>query len=158
MRYILIGVGCVLLFSMFTLMLLRRLMRRRMNPGMGTFDTRLRPLPMRGELEELVMQIQQVSREQIARLDTKIRMLNQLILDADEKKKELEKIVYGTRVEKREDPAPVKEKMPPARPANPLHDKVYGLKDEGKDLKEISRTTGLEEGEVQLILGLRDVK
>ena len=42
-----------------------------------------------------------------------------------------------------------------ARPPNPLHTEVYSLKDAGKDLNDICNATGLEKGEVELILGLR---
>jgi hypothetical protein len=42
-----------------------------------------------------------------------------------------------------------------ARPANPLHERVYALADSGKAVAEIGAETGLEKGEVELILGLR---
>ena len=46
----------------------------------------------------------------------------------------------------------------PAKPANPLHDQVYTLRDQGKSTAEISTETGRDIGEIELILGLRDVK
>jgi hypothetical protein len=101
--------------------------------------------PARAELERLLAEIQDLSREHIARLDTKIRLLNQLLLDCDRKQKELEALLSRA-------PAPP---AVAARPANPLHDQVYALHDSGKNLLEICGATGLEKGEVELILGLR---
>lgn len=44
----------------------------------------------------------------------------------------------------------------PAAPApDPLHARVWKLKDEGRDPAFIARETGLDAGEVELILGLR---
>ena len=48
--------------------------------------------------------------------------------------------------------------LAPARPANPLHDQVYSLKDSGKTVFDICSATGLEKGEVELILGLRNMR
>ncbi len=96
----------------------------------------------RDELTRLVTELQEVSREQIARLDTKIRMLQQLIADADARIRDLRS--PGDR-----GAAPV------ARPANPLHDRVYALADAGKAVADICSETGMDEGDVQLILGLR---
>ena len=108
----------------------------------GTFDADARD--PKQELERLLMEIQDLSRDHIARLDTKIRLLNQLLLDCDRKKAELEALL-GKAVA-----AP-----PPARPSNPLHEQVYTLRDSGKDVPAICQATGLEKGEVELILGLR---
>lgn len=109
---------------------------------------------MRDELERLLAEIQDLSREQIARLDTKIRLLNQLLLECDQKKKELEALLgrtVGAGMAKLEPP-------PAPRPANPLHDQVYALRDAGKNLFDICNATGLEKGEVELILGLRKMQ
>src|SRR5262249_48366589 len=104
----------------------------------------------REELERLLTEIQDLSREHIARLDTKIRMLNQLLLECDQKKRELEELLAkagGTA------PAPA-----PGKASNPLHSQVYSLQDAGKDIQDICEATGLEKGEVELILGLRKMQ
>ena len=100
------------------------------------------------ELERLLVEIQDLSRDHIARLDSKIRLLNQLLLECDKKKAELEALLGKS----------TPSAVPPARPANPLHEQVYGLRDSGQDVAAICRATGLEKGEVELILGLRDPK
>jgi hypothetical protein len=107
----------------------------------GTFDAAARD--PRQELERLLLEIQDLSRDHIAKLDTKIRLLNQLLIDCDRKKAEIEALLG-----KSTSPSP-------ARPANPLHDQVYTLRDAGQDVSAICHATGLEKGEVELILGLR---
>ncbi len=102
----------------------------------------------RGELEHLLAEIQDLSRDHIARLDTKIRLLTQLLQDCDQKKREIEALLDRA-------PAPPGPPPRPAKPGNPLHDQVYGLVDAGKEVADICAATGLEKGEVELILGLR---
>ena len=77
------------------------------------------------------------------------RMLNQLLLECDQKKRELEALLSKAGTD-----APEKS-APPPKAANPLHDQVYSLQDSGKELLDICAATGLEKGEVELILGLR---
>ena len=79
--------------------------------------------------------------------------LRALLLECDQKKKELEALL--ARVPAAGLP---KGDLAPARPANPLHDQVYSLKDSGKTVFDICSATGLEKGEVELILGLRNMR
>jgi hypothetical protein len=137
----------LLLLGVAVLFLTLYLKRRRADSSprpQGVFEDALRD--PRRELEQLLADIQDLSRDQIARLDTKIRLLTQLIADCDRRKLELEELL-----------AKVPGGAPPPAPrsANPLHDRVYGLQDAGTDVLEICRQTGLEKGEVELILGLR---
>ena len=148
--WVLLAVG-----DLFFIVVLPRLRRRRSPAASerpGTFDAASGT--MRDELERLLAEIQDLSREQIARLDTKIRLVNQLLIECDQKKKELETLLgraVGAGLSKLEAP-------PPPRPANPLHDQVYALRDAGKNLFDICSATGLEKGEVELILGLRKMQ
>lgn len=108
----------------------------------------------REELERVLAEIQDLSREHIARLDTKIRLLNQLLAECDQKKRELEALLGRSGTS-----APAKPGSPaPVRSANPLHDQVYALQDSGKNVFDICTATGLEKGEVDLILGLRKMR
>lgn len=110
----------------------------------GTFDA---PADRaRHELEQVVAELREAGREELARLDTKIRLLHQLLQDCDRKKAELEALLA------RPAAAP-----PSPKGASPLHAQVYALHDQGKDLHEICVATGLEKGEVELILGLRKI-
>ncbi len=141
--------------ALFFVVVVPRLRRRRSGAPPerpGTF--RESSSTMRDELERLLAEIQDLSREQIARLDTKIRLVSQLLLECDQKKKELEALLgraVGAGLSRLE-PAP------PPRPANPLHDQVYALRDSGKNVLDICAATGLESGEVELILGLRKMQ
>jgi hypothetical protein len=134
--------------ALFIAVVVPRLRRRRRpeGPPPGTFDAGTRDA--RYELDRLLTDIQDLSREQIAKLDTKIRMLNQLLLECDHKKRELEDLLGRA-------PSTPTPPTIPQRPSNPLHDQVYSLQDSGKDLDAICSATGLEKGEVELILGLR---
>ena len=143
----------LIIAALFVAVVLPRLRRRRDGPQdmLGSFGASAGG--SREELERLLTEIQDLSREHIARLDTKIRMLNQLLLEVDQKKKELEELLERT------GGAPAAGTLPPAAPvakaSNPLHTQVYGLKDSGKEILDICAATGLEKGEVELILGLR---
>jgi len=136
--------------ALFVAVVLPRLRRRRDEPRetLGSFGPAAGGA--REELERLLTEIQDLSREHIARLDTKIRMLNQLLLECDQKKRELEELLGKA-------PAadPASKPASAARASNPLHDQVYSLQDSGKEVLDICAATGLEKGEVELILGLR---
>jgi hypothetical protein len=148
--------------ALFFAVVLPRLRRRRESSGsprLGRFaDQEDRA---RDELERLLTEIQDLSREHIAKLDTKIRLLNQLLIESDQKKKELEALLgrAGGAGPVKLEASPRKSapegSSAPNRPPNPLHDQVYHLSDEGKELLDICSATGLEKGEVELILGLR---
>jgi len=139
--------------ALFVMVVLPRLRRRGEGPRetLGSFGASAGGA--REELERLLTEIQDLSREHIARLDTKIRMLNQLLLECDQKKKELENLLAKTGGAA---PPPPVLSAPP-RPANPLHSQVYTLQDSGKEILDICAATGLEKGEVELILGLRQM-
>lgn len=146
--FILLGASFVVVF-----LIVPKLLRRRsaslLRPG--SFDPP--DESPRAELEQLVTDIQEITREKIAVLDTKIRTCSQLLLECDQKKKDLEALLDQATATTRS--TPESEPPPPPKPSNPLHDEVYVLKDSGKHLAEICSATGLETGEVELILGLR---
>jgi len=139
--------------ALFVAVVLPRLRRRKdgAQETLGSFGASAGGA--REELERLLTEIQDLSREHIARLDTKIRMLNQLLLECDQKKRELEDVLARAGGAAPAAPAPAA----PSRPANPLHSQVYTLQDSGKELLDICAATGLEKGEVELILGLRQM-
>lgn len=102
----------------------------------------------RESLDEIFVRLQEFSRDTLSRLDSKVRVLNELVSRAEARIEELKKLQGGT--------APGAADPPAARPANPLHEKVFRLRDEGRTPVEIGETTGLQRGEVELILGLRE--
>ncbi|KAF0240504.1 MAG: hypothetical protein FD180_4900 [Planctomycetota bacterium] len=99
----------------------------------------------RESMEALFVQLQEFSREMLAKLDMKVRVLNELLTRAEARIEELKRLsAPGTLA------APS-----PSKPANPLHEKVFRLADGGRASADIAVETGLERGEVELILGLR---
>src|SRR5689334_2526000 len=118
--------------ALFVAVVLPRLRRRRNGPveTLGSFGASSGGA--REELERLLTEIQDLSREHIARLDTKIRMLNQLLLECDQKQRNLEALLgKAPAAETAAKPAP------PGRASNPLHDQVYSLQDSGKEVLDI---------------------
>lgn len=99
-----------------------------------------------GNLQNLVIEIQDLTRKNIATLDTKMRMLQQLIIDADARIKALQ---GATAV-------PTAAPPPPAE--NSLHQRIFDLADRGFDAHRIGREMNMERGEVELVLGLRKMK
>src|SRR5689334_18256063 len=118
--------------ALFIAVVLPRLRRKQDGPRevLGSFGSSAGGA--REELERLLTEIQDLSREHIARLDTKIRMLNQLLLECDQKKRNLEALLgKAPAAETAAKPAP------PGRASNPLHDQVYSLQDSGKEVLDI---------------------
>ncbi len=99
-----------------------------------------------GELEELLEQIEAISRETNARLDTKIKVLEALVRQADERIAMLE-AAGGSTLEPGSGSAGADEER---------FAEIYGLADDGRTAEEIARTTGMLAGEVELVLGLRE--
>ena len=135
-------------------LLLPRLRRRRSNSlgREGSFDDASEDAETK--LHKLLIDIQDISREHIAKLDTKIRLLSQLLSECDQKKAEIEKLLHSNG-KAAPAGAPSADAVGPTRPSNPLHEQVYALQDAGKGLDDICGETGLERGEVELIMGLR---
>lgn len=123
----------------------RAKMRRRAGVDLGGRSGEAERREARDSLEALFVQLQEFSRETLAKLDTKIRVMNELLARADARIEELKRLSSSGAAS-----APS-----PAKPANPLHDRVYRLADAGKNASEIASESGLERGEVELILGLR---
>lgn len=95
-------------------------------------------------MEELQINVMEFGRDIEARLDTKIRTLEQLIADADERIKRLKELEGQSAHNGGGTPA--------------LHKEIYRLADQGTDNIEIARRTGAAPGEVELILGLRKTR
>ena len=123
---------------------------------------------VRQQMERLLVEIHDVSREMNARLDTKISVLNSLVNEADEKIRRLEKLSRetgrGSGSPVPAVPEPTSDAPPEPRPQDdPLSEpdpgqryaEIYALSDQGLDAHQIAQKTGQHPGEVQLILGLR---
>lgn len=135
--------------------LIRGAMRRKAaGPTNARASDRQDFTPVRDQIDKLLVDLQETSRELIARLDNKIRMANQLIKEIDDKKAQVEKLVK--QLESMPKPRESRDSPPPP-PLNPLHEKIYKGIDGGASVEELCRDTGMERGEVELILGLRKI-
>lgn len=121
---------------------------------------------MKGDMEQLLVDIQELSRKINAQLDTKFAKLEASIRAADERISALQRLnqsagsqssinlmidddVASAAVE------PVPDDPAPAPPAPVNTARVFALADEGKSAVEIAQLTGEAVGEIELKLRLR---
>jgi len=104
---------------------------------------------VRRDLVRLSEELKSAVRDQVDRLDREVKRLQQAVADAERARLALEDASRNAASK----PTP----PPPAAktPSNPLHARVFELRDAGKEPADIGVETGLEVGEVDLILGLR---
>jgi len=98
------------------------------------------------ELARVIDEMKVAVRQQVDRLDREVRRVQEAVAEAERARAALE--------EARGRAAP-KPPMAVPPPSNPLHSRVFELHDSGKPPADIGVETGLEVGEVELILGLR---
>lgn len=143
------------------------------------------------EFESLILDLREFVSESMAKLDTKVRYLNQLIMEADEKIQRLEELQekadidiegerseagteeMGMESEQKNQPESNEVQKEPNEPDitddkgaeegpllknKPMYKWVWQLSDRGLERGEVAEKTGLDEAEVDLILGLREVK
>jgi hypothetical protein len=96
------------------------------------------------QVQQVVLELESFSREVEARLDTKIHYLRKLIEEADR---------VADRLAKENARAGAGALEP--GPRDPRRDEAERLAEEGLPAPDIAARTGLPEGEVELILGLR---
>jgi len=135
---VLVGVGLLVVTMCFILAASRRM---RPGPAADPSDA------VRRDLERLVDELKIAVRDQVERLDREVRRLKEAVGEAEKARIALEEASRPA--------APPSARPAPDRPANPLHSRVFELRDSGKDPTDIGVETGLEVGEVELILGLR---
>ncbi len=113
------------------------------------------------DMEELLKQLEQITRQTNAQLDAKFAKLDKLIRDADDRAAKLERLVRRAEgpaamqtldVTLDDDPRAPRE---PSPAANTRHQSVYALADAGRTPVEIAQEVGQTTGEIELILALR---
>ena len=108
---------------------------------------------LRKSMEELLVQLQEVTREMNARLDTKMMALAQLVEDADARIDELKRLLEEeaaretTREEHRAETGTGRRRD--------VEETVLRLAKEGRTELEIAQETGIARGEIELVLALR---
>ena len=118
------------------------------------------------QMQNLLVELSEMTRQLSAQLDTRAAKLEQLIKDADERIARLgggngepaPRLVFPVEPESHEAAPP---SPPPPAPApavvelDPRHAEIYSLADEGRDAREIAAKLNRPSGEVELILALR---
>ncbi|HOX07977.1 MAG TPA: hypothetical protein PK280_16385 [Planctomycetota bacterium] len=161
--YFIIGGMVIILFFVMRL-------RRRTGPparmsNSSDFEERM---ATRSDADRLAVDLEETARAVSALLDTKIRVLDRLIRDADER---------IARLEGSAGPASVRSQAPhteaegggrsaPAAAAPPHpepeilahHRRIFELADQGLGVQEIAEKCGHPAGEVELVLSLRKIK
>lgn len=152
----------------------RRKTRKDPLAGPSPFSSLSAQRRIENQMTELLVELEKMTRQMNAQLDTRAAKLEELIRQADERLAALEeRAARGRRAERPgtggvglSDPgfAPggvadpgVAEvgDLPPPIPIDPRHAMVYRLADEGRNLHEIAREVQQPAGEVELILKLR---
>jgi hypothetical protein len=113
----------------------------------------------REAIERMAVDLEEVARSISAMLDTRMRTLEKLIRDADERIARLGGTAgeAGVGTEGPADSAPAPTGGPGAAASRTLahHAHIYGLADQGLSVQEIAEQTGYQQGEVELVLSLR---
>lgn len=147
--------------------MLRLAARRRHEPSLSPPDTAQEHLTrleeeegMKGDIQELIVQLQEFSREVSAQIDARFAKLEIAIRSADERIATLEKLKGA--VERRptinalvSDEPDLQTRTGRAEVADPRRQLIYRLADSGRSAVQIAQETGQAPGEIELILGLR---
>lgn len=117
------------------------------------------------EDEALQIELHDSFREMSGRIDTKIRVLNELILEADQRIEELQRLYnqwgeFSSAVREGSDDGPLVVEFDRDQPhvSSPRADrilKIYLLSDSGLSAAEIAQRVSQSEADIELILGLR---
>ncbi len=119
---------------------------------------------VKGDMRELMVELQELSRNINAQIDTRFAKLEVSIRSADERIDLLERLLRAAdgrptidTVVSGDDEAP---RLPPAQPQAGLpesqHGRIYDLADGGRNSIQIAQETGKTPGEIELILSLRE--
>jgi hypothetical protein len=123
------------------------------------------PARAREQVEDMIVKLDDIGRELYAKLDNKIRILNHLIEDADDRIRKLQGLgpAAAPPPEQKKQAGPEPDKPAREKPAAPGPEKgkyttVYELADAGQNVISIARQTGLQPGEIELLLELRKTR
>jgi hypothetical protein len=111
------------------------------------------------DMSNLLVELSEMARQITAQLDTRTLKLEMLIKEADDRidalkaaGRESSRGAISAPTANGESPAPA----PPESPVDPRHLEVYHLIDQGRSPQEIAQKLSRPQGEVELILALRD--
>ncbi|HVT89630.1 MAG TPA: hypothetical protein VHD56_12310 [Tepidisphaeraceae bacterium] len=139
---------------------LRPLARRRdpLVKNTPSFASLSRQRDVEKQMQNLLVELSEMSRQISAQLDTRASKLEILIQQADQRIAVL-KNSAGFAPQRPESSAPIVETEPPRAEVeempDPRHSEVYSLADSGRDAQQIASELNRPRGEVELILALR---
>ena len=158
-------VGVVLLVAIMLRLTYRK--QRKSGPSPSTFAREhLAKIKeehgMKGDIEELMVQLQELSRDISAQIDTRFTKLEASIQSADERIDTLQKLIRAAQSRPAVDLVADDDDQPqpsPNLPADPpvldqMRSRILSLADLGKNPVEIAREIGRTPGEIELILSL----
>jgi hypothetical protein len=113
-------------------------------------------------MQNLLVELSEMARQITAQIDTRSAKLEELIRQADLRIETLKNSRAGDASKEAVEslnslftPAPQESNSTASEPADPQHEQVYVLADQGRDAYEIAAQLGRPRGEVELILALR---
>ncbi|MCC6580986.1 MAG: hypothetical protein IT440_11145 [Phycisphaeraceae bacterium] len=110
---------------------------------------------VRGDLEQVMVEVEELSRRFSAQLDAKAMQLEKLIAEADQRIARLSQLPAGTPTNMVFTSAPA---APPPESEDPLTRRVHQLADAGLTSDQIAAETKEHIGKIELILALRRVR
>ena len=119
---------------------------------------------VKGDMRELMVELQDLSRDINAQIDTRFAKLETSIRAADERINLLERLLRAaegqptldTVISGDDELTPSVPEQPQAGLPEPPHGRIYELADGGRSSIQIARETGKTPGEIELILSLRE--
>ena len=149
------------------LIALALLMRYRQKYRLRTGQNRLTPHEererarqvrgMRGDLEQLMVEVEQLAKRFANQLDAKALQMEKLLADADERISRLQQLGQPEPEAAGSSAPPVADRPPTAAPPNadPKAQQVYSMADAGLNPVDIAEALNEQIGNVELILALR---
>lgn len=166
MQWVMIALGVV---TLFYVVIIRPAMKKKRDPLerspiAGSLN---RERSVERQMQNLLVELSEMSRQISGQLDTRSQKLQMLIQDADERIAALQQQMKQGNPPKSQPSleqawtisAPAAPSSPraalPAEPVDEQHLRVYALADQGRTASEIARELNRPRGEVELILDLR---
>ena len=146
----------VVALALAIVIIVPRMLRRKKETSERPFGRTSTDSSAKNTMEDLIVQLHDAGRELKAQLDTKMKTLDILIQEADRKIQSL-RVVLDKETTEAPPPhvADVTQSPPPAENLSKEQLQVYQLSDAGESIVNIARRTGLQPGEIELILELR---
>jgi len=157
--YVILGLGSFIVIYI----VVRPFMRRKKDPmEKPNFMRSLsQQRSVERQMENLLVELSEMSRQMTAQLDTRAAKLEMLIKDADERIATLQQISQNAPPSPRmsfAEPKPAALEAPAVPGAveeDSRHREIYALADSGKSISDIATTLARPSGEIELILALR---